>query len=39
MLDPAREAPAAMPAVLREAAAAADPADPAAWAGFVHQGR
>ncbi|MFC3993787.1 CHAT domain-containing protein [Actinoplanes siamensis] len=39
MLDPARRIPDRMPRELRDELAATDPAEVAAWAGFVHWGR
>jgi hypothetical protein len=39
MLDPQRQPPERMPAGLRRQLAGADPAQVAAWAGFVHWGR
>jgi hypothetical protein len=39
MIDPARQLPAAMPADLRAQVLPDQPADVAAWAGFVHFGR
>jgi CHAT domain-containing protein len=38
MLDPGREPPGLLPAVLRDEITGADLADPAAWAGFAYQG-
>ncbi|MFI1993851.1 CHAT domain-containing protein [Actinoplanes sp. NPDC020271] len=39
MIDPHREPPEKMPAELRDELARTDPAEVAAWAGFVHWGR
>ncbi|GAA2846248.1 hypothetical protein GCM10010443_04840 [Actinoplanes cyaneus] len=39
MIDPRREPPERMPAELRDELARTDPAEVAAWAGFVHWGR
>ncbi|GAB7046462.1 CHAT domain-containing protein [Catenuloplanes indicus] len=39
MLDPGREVPATMPGALRDQLRQSDPAQVAAWAGFVHGGQ
>ncbi len=39
MIDPRRELPERMPRELRDELARTDPAEVAAWAGFVHWGR